>query len=114
MDYLTLTIGKQKKIALIAHDSKKRELIGWCDAHKEILKHHFLCGTGTTARMITDATGLPVKGYNSGPVFRRSTRKVPSFSSRHFFISFPASRFFLYLQQIFNALLGLFLLKKFF
>ena len=48
------------------------------------------------------------------PVFRRSTRKVPSFSSRHFFISFPASRFFLYLQQIFNALLGLFLLKKFF
>ena len=46
------------------------------------------------------------------PVFRRSTRKVPSFSSRHFFISFPASRFFLYLQQIFNALLGLFLLKQ--
>ena len=68
MDYLTLTIGKQKKIALIAHDSKKRELIGWCDAHKGILKHHFLCGTGTTARMITDATGLPVKGYNSGPL----------------------------------------------
>ena len=48
------------------------------------------------------------------PVFRRSTRKFPSFSSCHFFISFPASRFFLYLQQIFNALLGLFLLKKFF
>ena len=68
MDYLTLTIGKQKKIALIAHDSKKRELIGWGDAHKEILKHHCLCGTGTTARMVTDATGLPVKGYNSGPL----------------------------------------------
>lgn len=50
----------------------------------------------------------------TAPVFRRSTRKVPSFSSRHFFISFPASRFFLYLQQIFNALLGLFLLKKIF
>ena len=53
-------------------------------------------------------------GKRRDPVFRRSTRKVPSFSSRHFFISFPASRFFLYLQQIFNALLGLFLLKKFF
>lgn len=51
---------------------------------------------------------------NMRPVFRRSTRKFPSFSSCHFFISFPASRFFLYLQQIFNALLGLFLLKKFF
>ena len=40
----------------------------WCEANKEILKGHFLCGTGTTARMITEATGLPVKGYNSGPL----------------------------------------------
>lgn len=54
------------------------------------------------------------KDTSKEPVFRRSTRKFPSFSSCHFFISFPASRFFLYLQQIFNALLGLFLLKKFF
>ena len=68
MDYLTLTIGKVKTIALIAHDQKKHELIQWCDEHKEILKGHFLCGTGTTARMITEATGLPVKGYNSGPL----------------------------------------------
>lgn len=68
MDFLTLTIGKQKNIALIAHDSKKHELIDWCEENKEILKGHFLCGTGTTARMITEATGLPVKGYNSGPL----------------------------------------------
>ena len=68
MDFLTLTIGKQKNIALIAHDSKKHEMIEWCEANKELLKGHFLCGTGTTARMITDATGLPVKGYNSGPL----------------------------------------------
>jgi len=68
LDFLTLTIGKQKNIALIAHDQKKHELIEWCEAHKEILKGHFLCGTGTTARMITEATGLPVKGYNSGPL----------------------------------------------
>ena len=68
MDFLTLKIGKQKNIALIAHDSKKHELMDWCEANKEILKCHFLCGTGTTARMITEATGLPVKGYNSGPL----------------------------------------------
>lgn len=67
-DLLTLTIGKQKCIALIAHDAKKQELIDWCDENKEILSRHFLCGTGTTARMITDKTGLPVKGYNSGPL----------------------------------------------
>ena len=65
-EFITLTIEKQKNIALIAHDNKKAELIDWCNEHKEILKKHFLCGTGTTARMITDQTGLPVKGYNSG------------------------------------------------
>ena len=67
-DYLTLTIGKQKNIALIAHDGKKAELIQWCKDNFTILSRHFLCGTGTTARMITDATGLPVRGYNSGPL----------------------------------------------
>ncbi|RDU24077.1 methylglyoxal synthase [Anaerosacchariphilus polymeriproducens] len=67
-DYITFTLGKQKNIALIAHDSKKPELIRWCDENKEILKQHFLCGTGTTARMIADQTNLPVRGYNSGPL----------------------------------------------
>lgn len=67
-DKITLTIGKQKNIALIAHDGKKPLLIQWCEDNKEILKNHFLCGTGTTARMISDKTGLPVRGYNSGPL----------------------------------------------
>ncbi|MFA9465391.1 MAG: methylglyoxal synthase [Velocimicrobium sp.] len=67
-NFITLTIRKQKNIALIAHDSKKPELIQWCDENKELLKKHILCGTGTTARMITDQTNLPVKGYNSGPL----------------------------------------------
>ena len=65
---ITLTIGKQKNIALIAHDGKKAEIIEWCAKHKELLSQHFLCGTGTTARMITERTGLPVRGYNSGPL----------------------------------------------
>jgi methylglyoxal synthase len=67
-DFLTLTIGKQKSIALIAHDGKKPDLIQWCETNKEILKKHTLSGTGTTARMITDKTGLSVRGYNSGPL----------------------------------------------
>ncbi len=65
---VTLTIPKQKNIALIAHDGKKAALIEWCRENAEILKRHFLCGTGTTAKMITDATNLPVRGYNSGPL----------------------------------------------
>jgi len=68
VEYIKLLIGKQKKIALIAHDGKKPEMILWCVTHKEILARHILCGTGTTAKLITDKTGLTVKGYNSGPL----------------------------------------------
>lgn len=66
--YITLTLEKTKNIALIAHDNEKRSLIEWCQEHKEILKKHNLCGTGTTAHMIADQTDLVVKGYNSGPL----------------------------------------------
>lgn len=67
-EFLTLKIGKQKNIALIAHDNKKAELIDWCRENEAVLKRHFLCGTGTTAKMISESTGLPVRGYNSGPL----------------------------------------------
>ncbi len=57
-----------KRIALIAHDNMKPTMIEWCDKNKEILSHHFLCGTGNTAGKISEATGLPVKAYLSGPL----------------------------------------------
>lgn len=65
---ITLTIGKQKNIALIAHDGKKKVLLEWCEWNKKLLQKHFLCGTGTTAAMIAAKTGLPVRAYNSGPL----------------------------------------------
>ncbi len=68
MESITLKLHKQKNIALIAHDGKKKDLIAWCQEHRDTLNKHFLIGTGTTARMITEETGLPVKGYNSGPL----------------------------------------------
>jgi methylglyoxal synthase len=60
-------IKKQKRIALIAHDGKKSQLINWVKENKELLSTHFLCGTGTTARLISDETNLPVRAYESGP-----------------------------------------------
>lgn len=57
-----------KRIALIAHDNMKPTIIEWCKQNKELLSHHFLCGTGTTASKINEATGLPVKAYLSGPL----------------------------------------------
>ncbi|MGN1038427.1 MAG: methylglyoxal synthase [Mailhella sp.] len=61
-------MGSTKHIALIAHDNMKESLIEWCDEHKELLARHFLCGTGTTARLINEKTGLPVTPYLSGPL----------------------------------------------
>ena len=61
-------IGKQKNIALIAHDNLKDAMVNWCLKNKEVLKKHRLCGTGTTSKRISEATGLEVHGFNSGPL----------------------------------------------
>ncbi len=68
MDLITRKIDKQKRIALIAHDTKKQDLVKWCQKNFDTLKGHFLCGTGTTSRLIASATSLPVKSYTSGPL----------------------------------------------
>ena len=57
-----------KTIALIAHDNKKPDIIRWAKENKEALSHFSLCGTGTTSKLISEATGLKVKGYLSGPL----------------------------------------------
>ncbi len=67
-DYIYFTMDKTKHIALVAHDGKKKEIVEWAEKHKEVLKKHFLCGTGTTAKLIAEKTGLPVRAFNSGPL----------------------------------------------
>ena len=66
--YIPFTLPRQKHIALVAHDTKKEELGDWAFQNREILACHFLSGTGTTAKLVTQKTGLPVRGYNSGPL----------------------------------------------
>ncbi|GAB6168347.1 methylglyoxal synthase [Clostridium carnis] len=61
-------MNKVKKIALIAHDNRKEALIEWAEKNKDILKNHILCGTGTTAKLINEKTGLAVQGFKSGPM----------------------------------------------
>lgn len=56
------------KIALIAHDNKKPKMIQFVEKHKDILKEHNLCATGTTGKKINEATGLPVERFLSGPI----------------------------------------------
>lgn len=59
---------RQRTIALIAHDNKKHDMVNWTLMNKERLSHFKLCGTGTTSRLVSEATGLDVKGYLSGPL----------------------------------------------
>lgn len=55
-------------IALIAHDKKKDDMVNFCIAYKDILKHHNLCATGTTGGLVIQATGLNVHRFLSGPL----------------------------------------------
>ena len=50
-------------IALMAHDNKKELMIQFCIAYCGILANHTVCGTGTTARVVDEATGMPVKPF---------------------------------------------------
>ena len=59
---------KKRTIALIAHDGKKHDIVNWAIANRDTLAEFNLCGTGTTAGLISEATGLRVKKYLSGPL----------------------------------------------
>ncbi|MBQ3094677.1 MAG: methylglyoxal synthase [Clostridia bacterium] len=53
-------------IAIIAHDAKKELMVQFCIAYCGILSRHNICATGTTGKMVSEATGLPVLRYLSG------------------------------------------------
>ncbi len=53
-------------IALIAHDSKKELMVQFCTAYSRIFAKHSLVATGTTGKVVAEATGLPVQRFLSG------------------------------------------------
>lgn len=53
-------------IAIIAHDEKKELLVQFCIAYCGILARHNICATGTTGKMIAEATGLNIQQFLSG------------------------------------------------
>ncbi len=54
-------------IALTAHDAKKELMVQFCIAYCGILSRHNLCATGTTGKLVEEATGLSVHRFLSGP-----------------------------------------------
>lgn len=63
-----LTSPARKRIALVAHDNMKDDLILWTQDHRDLLTRHELVGTGTTARLVAEHTRLTVERLKSGPL----------------------------------------------
>lgn len=59
---------KQKRIALVAHDQRKEDLLGWVTYNAEVLTQHRLFATGTTGKIISEACSLDVHILKSGPL----------------------------------------------
>lgn len=68
MEFKQLALAATKKIALVAHDNKKKDMIAWCRKHAAELGKHYLCGTGTTGLLIEKEAGLPITKLISGPM----------------------------------------------
>ena len=61
-------MGRRKRIALIAHDNRKHDLLEWSRFNRDLLDDHDLFGTGTTGGLIADDLGLEVHRFRSGPL----------------------------------------------
>ncbi len=64
----TISIAPRKRVALVAHDNKKEDLLLWVAANRDALAQHELYGTGTTGRLVEEKLGLPVGKLMSGPI----------------------------------------------
>ena len=58
----------RRKIALVAHDNKKQDLLEWALFNRDVLGQHELCATGTTGSLLEQDLGVPVRKFQSGPL----------------------------------------------
>jgi len=61
-------IASRKRIALVAHDNKKQDLLDWARYNRELLARHALLATGTTGTLLEQALETPVDKLQSGPL----------------------------------------------
>ncbi|HZS76943.1 MAG TPA: methylglyoxal synthase [Ktedonobacteraceae bacterium] len=63
-----MTVAHKKRIALVAHDHKKHDLLEWAAFNKHLLAHHELYATGTTGKLLEQELGVEVHKLQSGPL----------------------------------------------
>ena len=67
MEHVRVIAGA-KRIALVAHDNKKKDLLEWAYYNRTVLSQHELIATGTTGKLLEEKLGRPVKRLLSGPL----------------------------------------------
>ncbi len=68
MTYQKLVMRPDKKIGLVAHDNKKRDLLEWAKYNRNLLAHHEVYATGTTGATLDRELGFPIHRLQSGPL----------------------------------------------
>ena len=68
MPTVSAAISSRKRIALVAHDNKKQDLLEWARYNRELLARHELLATGTTGKLLEDALKVPIVKLQSGPL----------------------------------------------
>lgn len=68
MAYKKIPVEQHKKIALVAHDNKKRDLMEWAKFNRELLAHHKVYATGTTGMILEQELGFEITKLQSGPL----------------------------------------------
>ena len=63
-----IPMGLNKKIALVAHDNMKRDLVEWSKFNRDLLAHHEIYATGTTGLLLERELGFPIIKLQSGPL----------------------------------------------
>jgi methylglyoxal synthase len=63
-----IAMGPDKRIGLVAHDNKKRDLLEWAKFNRDLLAHHTVYATGTTGQVLERQLGLNVSRLQSGPL----------------------------------------------
>jgi methylglyoxal synthase len=67
-EFVERKMQARKRIALVAHDNRKKDLVEWVKFNREVLKEHELVGTGTTGSLVEEVCDLRVERYYSGPL----------------------------------------------
>ena len=68
MTAIAAEIASRKRIALVAHDNKKQDLLEWAGYNRELLAQHDLLATGTTGKLLEEALKTPIVKLQSGPL----------------------------------------------